>query len=345
MIPYTTKVGQRSVGFSISGETHVIGITGVATITPGLISLIEVPQGPAPAITIPGYTEITVGSPVGTQFLVNYVTGTITFNVSQDGNSVSVSYIGLGSEIACTDINELQEPVGIALNIDGSLSNGVVFPASISIESIYPLTFPAAQGTIGQTIINDGSGNLSWALIGHPAGLTGAIQFNNGGAFGGDASNLYWDNTNKALGVGGAPLGIYSVQILTGTGASLSTNGSISAGTSILVGSHVSTPQLLGNNYLTIAPSVDSTTAIRITASSTIGAILDVDTLHNYVGINTTTPAAALDVTSTTSGFLPPRMTTTQMNAISSPVDGLMVYVTDVTPGIYAYISGSWTQL
>jgi hypothetical protein len=47
------------------------------------------------------------------------------------------------------------------------------------------------------------------------------------------------------------------------------------------------------------------------------------------VGIGaTTTPAASamLDVNSTTQGFLPPRMTTTQRNAISSPAAGLVVY-------------------
>ncbi len=35
---------------------------------------------------------------------------------------------------------------------------------------------------------------------------------------------------------------------------------------------------------------------------------------------------AALDVSSTTKGFLPPRMTTTQQNNISSPTEGLMIY-------------------
>jgi hypothetical protein len=34
-----------------------------------------------------------------------------------------------------------------------------------------------------------------------PGGSSGHVQFNNGGAFGGDA-NLFWDNTNKRLGVG-----------------------------------------------------------------------------------------------------------------------------------------------
>lgn len=49
------------------------------------------------------------------------------------------------------------------------------------------------------------------------------------------------------------------------------------------------------------------------------------------VGIGTATPDASsmLDVSSTTTGFLTPRMTTTERNAIASPADGLIVY--DVT--------------
>jgi hypothetical protein len=47
------------------------------------------------------------------------------------------------------------------------------------------------------------------------------------------------------------------------------------------------------------------------------------------VGTNTIVPSAIVDFTSTTKGFLPPRMTTTQRNAIVSPVTGLTIYNTD----------------
>ena len=56
------------------------------------------------------------------------------------------------------------------------------------------------------------------------------------------------------------------------------------------------------------------------------------------VGIGTTTPhvSAALEVKSTTQGFLPPRMTELQMEAIVSPVEGLVVYCLDCDPkGLY----------
>jgi len=46
------------------------------------------------------------------------------------------------------------------------------------------------------------------------------------------------------------------------------------------------------------------------------------------VGASSVNASAILDATSTTKGFLPPRMTTTQKNAISSPAAGLMVYNT-----------------
>ena len=43
---------------------------------------------------------------------------------------------------------------------------------------------------------------------------------------------------------------------------------------------------------------------------------------------DTNAPSAMLEVQSTTKGFLPPKMTTTQRNAISSPAAGLMIYNT-----------------
>ncbi|QTE23771.1 FISUMP domain-containing protein [Polaribacter cellanae] len=58
------------------------------------------------------------------------------------------------------------------------------------------------------------------------------------------------------------------------------------------------------------------------------------------VGVGTTTPhsSAALEIQSTTKGFLPPRVTLAQLNAIASPAEGLIVYCLDcTTKGLYAY--------
>jgi len=47
------------------------------------------------------------------------------------------------------------------------------------------------------------------------------------------------------------------------------------------------------------------------------------------IGTNTPHPSAALEVNSTNSGFLPPRMTFAQRNAIVNPTQGLIIYCTD----------------
>lgn len=62
------------------------------------------------------------------------------------------------------------------------------------------------------------------------------------------------------------------------------------------------------------------------------------------VGIGTPTPApsSALDVTSTTKGFLPPRLTAAQRVAILNPAAGLLVYQTDATSGLYFFNGSQW---
>ncbi len=79
----------------------------------------------------------------------------------------------------------------------------------------------------------------------------------------------------------------------------------------------------------------------------TLFVIISISTLKAQVGVGTNTPnaSAALDVTSTTKGLLPPRMTAAQRVAISSPADGLVVYQTDNTPGLYCYVNGAWNPV
>jgi hypothetical protein len=65
------------------------------------------------------------------------------------------------------------------------------------------------------------------------------------------------------------------------------------------------------------------------------------------VGIGTVSPnaSAALEVNSTTKGFLLPTMTQTQRNAISTPATGLLIYQSDNTPGFYYYNGAAWTAI
>ena len=81
---------------------------------------------------------------------------------------------------------------------------------------------------------------------------------------------------------------------------------------------------------------------------STIILLSILSMVQAQVGIGTTTPnsSAVLDVTSTSAGFLPPRMTAIQRNAISGPSAGLMIWCTDCgTNGeLQVYNGTSWTN-
>jgi hypothetical protein len=84
----------------------------------------------------------------------------------------------------------------------------------------------------------------------------------------------------------------------------------------------------LGTNTTVIGNSVTTTTA-----------------LYGDLVLGSTTPVASalLTMTSTTEGFLPPRMTTTQKNAISSPATGLVVF--DTTLGKLCVFAGTWQTI
>ena len=81
-----------------------------------------------------------------------------------------ISVAGIGTFTAA------EITAGGTLKLDGS-SSGYVTLASSSGPTSYGLVFPTAQGTLGQTFSNDGSGNLSWATVPtlHRAGGTAAL--------------------------------------------------------------------------------------------------------------------------------------------------------------------------
>jgi hypothetical protein len=68
--------------------------------------------------------------------------------------------------------------------------------------------------------------------------------------------------------------------------------------------------------------------------------------LEGVLTIGTASPSASakVQINSTTQGFLPPRMTETQKNAIASPATGLIIYQTDGSIGLYSYNGIAWIQ-
>ena len=85
------------------------------------------------------------------------------------------------------------------------------------------------------------------------------------------------------------------------------------------------------SNHMWIAAVTSTSTDIQMIPGRQVNI--------NNTGTYTAQASAILQTDSTTKGFLPPRMTTTQKNAIASPAAGLMVY--DTTLNVISYYNGS----
>ena len=91
------------------------------------------------------------------------------------------------------------------------------------------------------------------------------------------------------------------------------------------------------NGNVILGDAAGDTVTVNGTATFTNGA----------VGVGGAADASAqLDVQSTTKGFLPPRMTTTQRNAIVSPANGLTIYNTTLNQmQIYSTAAAAWVAV
>jgi len=128
-------------------------------------------------------------------------------------------------------------------------------------------------------------------------------------------------------------------------------DGTISA-TNLSVGNTISTSSLFVNGQTYGADQVISGTtnittnensSISFTTAGTERMILT-DSGQLALGEGTADPSAILDISTTTQGMLPPRLTSTQRDNISNPAEGLMVFNTE--EGAYQFWGGSnWVNL
>ena len=88
----------------------------------------------------------------------------------------------------------------VSVNANGNVGIGTTSP-SAKIEVQGQVKIVDGSQAAGKVLTSDASGLASWqpSSVG---GLNGSVQFNSSGTFGGDATNFFWDNTNKWLGIG-----------------------------------------------------------------------------------------------------------------------------------------------
>lgn len=122
--------------------------------------------------------------------------------------------------------------------------------------------------------------------------------------------------------------------------------------TALALKAPLASPSLTGTPTAPTAPSGANTTQIATTefVTSAVQDYVDLTSAQTISGsksfssnirVGSTTPnaSAALEVASTTQGFLPPLMTTVQRNSISNPAVGLVVY--NITTNCLEWFNGS----
>jgi len=279
------------------------------------------------------YLELTAGSPEIYYSGVIKIGGTTAGILIGSGASQSAGGISIGSSASSSGgvaIGVLSAITGGANTYSVSIGNRssatgsqqslaiggyskALHNGSIAINGA--ITEAANQFVAGNMIFPSGSENSPITEVYFGSGVRrGYNQF---------GTNVYTDGVGLSYsingsGANGTDFAGGSITIAGGKGTGSGTSGDVIFSTST-VGSSGSTLQTLTNRWF-----VKGNTGILS---------------------NTSTPdaSAALNVESTTRGFLPPRMTNAQRLAITSPAIGLMVYCTDVVEGLYINKSTGWT--
>ena len=245
------------------------------------------------------------------------------------GNGLSIGDNGTDTQVA---INGTGTPAASAVLDLGSSANNLGFlPPRMTTTQRTSIASPAEGLIVYDTTLFQlwEYQNGAWAEVGggSPAGSSGQFQYNNSGVFGGtpalilgttsDTSfnhPIVFDRTNGAA--------VLSIDAGTGQGViemNTDTNSHIYFQT-----------ENTTTTYATISANA-TPNSLQLASANGEGVFVKDNGTDTQVAINATgTPdaSAVLDLGSTVNnlGFLPPRLTTTLKDAISSPASGLVVY-------------------
>ena len=250
----------------------------------------------------------------------------------------------------------------------------------IGISSGRRNTTGTANTFIGAAAGPNNSTGYNNTFIGTNAGQVNTIGFVN--VFVGSSAGVA-NNASYNVGIGDSALqsnttGVGSVAIGQGAGAlntigsnnvylGSGTIGNTTGGNNVMLGTYAgrwiangSTLVSVMNNSIMLGyatkPLADNQTNQIVIGNNTIGLGSNTTVIGNSsttqtalygsltLGTTSTTASALLSMSSTTQGFLPPVMTTTQKNAISSPATGLIVFDTTLAK-LCVYTGAAWQTI
>ena len=321
---FNTRVGintSLTTPLLIGGDTTTSTLTYRTTSAAGITGARHIFQvgnnGATEAMTILNNGNVGIGttSPTAAKFVLN--SGTSNQNALINGDKISFTRTSDAAEVVYFKKDTSLGIEGTA-NINGY--DGIQFRTQ-GAESVKAVITSSGNVLIGTT--TDAGYKFDCNGTARLGNLTGAT-----------ATFIGTLSTNAGFGIvsGG---GGYAVGP-SGTRGVIAINGSGDQLLTFSTDSYIYSSSILFRMLSSADIDFVSGGIQRLLISASTGA----------VGINTTTPdaSALLDVTSTTKGFLPPRMTTTQINAITSPAAGLVVYNT--TLAVLCFYDGTgWKKV
>jgi hypothetical protein len=260
------------------------------------------------------------------------------------GTTVATNYIGTTDNVALSIRTNAIERVTIYTNDTYEFSKALTGVTGGPVTQPTRVAFGKSYGNSTPGSVN----NLKWVMYGNatPAsddygiGMTaGKMEFQTGsGSF-----NFYANHSStSSLDITGSSLSTPYYLFFTG-GTAKNLFYAYKGGTSSTnIGMGYNSSNEIGifsgfSHNILFAINQDGTSMTKANSAMWIsGANNDV-----VIGTGTDDPSAKLNVASTTAGFLPPRMTTTQKNAISSPAEGLIVYDNSLHK-LYCYDGTTW---
>lgn len=193
--------------------------------------------------------------------------------------------------------------------------------------------------------LTSNGGTASWSKFSSNRTTYKIQKANDAGLYNGTAGDIIFLNdvsTGKILFSAG---GSATAQVTLFSNGNVGINTTTDAGYKLDVNGTVRVQNGLdvNNQAITNIGALSNSSNLRLDASGTIGVIR---IGANQVGIGNNSigdTSAILTLISTTRGFLPPRMTTTQKNAISTPAAGLVVY--DTTLNKLCVYTSAWETI
>jgi len=303
-----------------------------------------------------------------------------TANVSGTANISTLVVVGnetVGGNTTITgNITVANANVTTNLVLSGGTANGVAYLNTTKVLTTgSALVFDGTNLALGGVAVSLGANFSSFTTNGttgsgfvlRKAATDSAYIYVDNGGLQYDAlqtkPHIWYINSAEKMRIASATGGVGAVGIGYTSLTSVGDNGLAVLGN---VGIGTSSPtvklqinQTTGTNGLRILSSnatTQNTLALYHTDTYAViettylgsGAFKDIgmQTQGGNVGIGTSSPAASaiLDVQSTTKGVRMPNMTTTQKNAISSPVAGLMVFDTTLAK-LCVYSGSAWQTI